>query len=68
MPVLIVVMVPEELKLTASLPRFFAGGGAVGEIFPGRDVGEDRCCGHDVGVAIIGSVCVLVEQEAGFPR
>jgi hypothetical protein len=22
---------------------FFAGSGAVGEIFPGRDVGEDRC-------------------------
>ncbi len=65
---MVVTVVPEELKLTATLPLFFAGGGAVGDVVLGGDVREAGRCGRDVGVAIISLVWVLVELEAGFPR
>jgi hypothetical protein len=59
-----------SLRSSSSQRRFrvfFAGGGAVGEVVLGGDVGEEGRCGRAVGVAVIGLVWVLVELEAGFP-
>jgi hypothetical protein len=62
---------PWSLRSSSSQRRFrvfFAGSGAVGEVVLGGAVGDAGRCGRDVGVAIIGSVWVLAELEAGFPR
>jgi hypothetical protein len=56
MPILIVNVVPEELKLAATLPRFLCGWWCCWELVLGGDVREARRCGRDVGLAIISSV------------